>query len=154
MADMQEVKDYLMRVRNIDQDIDAKQKAANMSQSRVMNVQAAAMKDINVQESSRTTAEDRIVKYLEMEEEINAMIDNMIDLKSKIFKEINLMSDNTLKAVLIRRYIANESWDTIAKELSYTKQHITKKHGEALQEFYSYNAKEVDKYLKKASQCV
>lgn len=143
VTDMKEIKTYLNNVRMIDREINAKQEVVDSIRSQIQSVKISHVKDVNVQESLRNTTEDRIARYIDIQDEVNEMIDCLLDSKAKLLKEINRMDDGIHKTILIRRYVMNQSWEEIAELLSYTKQHITRLHGTALQQFYSYNAKKL-----------
>lgn len=139
MTDTQRAKDYLSRVRGVDREIDAKLEIVHMYRTKLLTVKIPTLSDMNVQESQMTTNEDRIIKYIEMEENVNAMIDSLVDMREQVFSEINALSDGTSRTILIRRYIINETWEEIAEATNYSKQHVTRLHGTALEAFAKHH---------------
>ena len=152
MTDSQGIIRYLRRVRHIDKEIDATQQAADAIYHKLTSIKTSTIKDINVQESNRTTTEDRIVQYVDMQEKIDKMVDELVNLKDKIMTEINQMDDTVHKSILIRRYILSESWSEVSDAINYSPRRTTTLHGTALIEFYNTNQKEVDDYIKRCAK--
>lgn len=94
--------------------------------------------DEKVQSSPRADAlERRVVKYVEMEQKINNMIDEFVDLKHEIINQIQSLSDEKHISVLFKRYVQYKSFEQIAVEMSYSYQYVRELHGCALEEFES-----------------
>lgn len=147
MTDVQKVKKYLLRIRYIDKEIDAKQKVADMLRARTQSIKITKSKEINVQESLHQSFEDKIIQYMAMQEEISDKIDDLIALRQKVLEEIDHMDHTLHKSILIRRYVISESWEEISEELKYEKRQILRLHGNALKEFYLFNDQQIDKFF-------
>ena len=78
---------------------------------------------------------DTVSKIMELEEKINADIDELVELKSVARENIERMENDVEKVILYKRYFNNESFENIAVECGYSWRHIHRLHGEALKNF-------------------
>ena len=86
--------------------------------------------------TSRTNGmEDSMVRVLDYERHINEEIDRLTAKRTEIENDIYTVSDDTLREVLIRRYLLYQKWELIAEEMNYGVRHIYKLHLKALREF-------------------
>lgn len=76
-----------------------------------------------------------VIKWIDMEHEITAMIDELIDLKNQIIGEIHQLDDVRYIRILEMRYIDQETFEQIAVTMHMDIRHIFRLHGYALQEF-------------------
>ena len=76
--------------------------------------------------------EDIIVKIVDLENEINADLDSLVDLKARIIDIIRTVSDAEQQTLLELRYLNNKSWQQIADEMGYCRQHVFTIHKNAL----------------------
>ena len=58
------IKEYLSKVRYIDNEIDAKEEIKSQMRKRLMSVKATQYREIDVQGGVRKTNEDRILEYV------------------------------------------------------------------------------------------
>ncbi len=83
------------------------------------------------------THSDRVgrtaAKIMDLENEINEEIDRLVEIKIEIKGIIAAVLDSTLRTILERRYILNESWETIAEKLDYSPRHILRMHNKAVE---------------------
>ena len=63
---------------------------------------------------------DIVIKYVDMEREINADIDAYIDLKREIRETIQAVEDIRYRAILTYKYILRYTLERIAKEMNYS----------------------------------
>ena len=75
----------------------------------------------------RTTA-----RIIDLENEINAEIDKLVDLKYTIRHFISALSDSTYRTILERHYMLNENWEKIAEKLGYSVRHVNRLHNQAI----------------------
>ena len=85
-----------------------------------------------VQTSRRNTSEDKFVNYAAQEETINKRIDELYEIKNEISQAISKVKDDTLRKLLILRYINFEKWEKVAEVLHYDKRQVYRLHGKAL----------------------
>jgi hypothetical protein len=79
-----------------------------------------------------TALEDAAIKIMEAEEELNAEIDRLVDLKREIREVIAEVNDLSLRLVLEKRHLCFESWTQIGEEMGYTERWAQMKHKMAL----------------------
>lgn len=72
-------------------------------------------------------------KIMELEEELSAQIDRMVDKRREIEGAIAAVPNPQQQEVLSLRYIEGLSWEDIAERLKYDVRHIRRIHGRALQ---------------------
>ena len=77
----------------------------------------------------------KVSKYVDLEKEIDAMIDEFIDLKHTIIGQIEELTDSKYIDVLFKRYVDCKSFRQISREMNYSEDHTKRLHGQALQEF-------------------
>ena len=79
--------------------------------------------------------EDIIVKIIMLENEINDDIDELVDLKRDILAAVSRIEDEDCRLVIEKRYLANETWEEIALDMSCSIDNVFKIHGKALKKF-------------------
>ena len=67
------------------------------------------------------------------ETELNNAVAEMVRCRKTAEKLISSVEDRTQREVLTRRYIIGQRWEDIAYVMNYSRQHITRLHGYALQ---------------------
>lgn len=83
-------------------------------------------------DTSRT--ETTIVKILDLEREINAELEQLVDLKREIGAVIGKVSRPEYTVILQKRYLEMERWEDIAADMFYEVRYVQKLHGRALAE--------------------
>ena len=134
-----DVKEYLNKVRHIDKEIDAKEEIKTQMGRRLTTVSATSYREIDVQGGVKKTSEDRIIEYIEHSEHINEMIDELINLKMKVVDEIERINDGLYRTLLTERYINNKNWEEVAGILGYDSRHTLRLHNDALRAFSKSN---------------
>ena len=76
--------------------------------------------------------EEVVVKIVTLQEEINADIDKLVDMKKEIASVINSVEDKEQLVVLEKRYLNFLSFEQIAVDLNYSIQHVFRIHKQAL----------------------
>ncbi len=76
--------------------------------------------------------EDIIAKLVDLEEEINADIDCLVNTKREIMTSIQTVSRIDHRTLLELRYICCKTWEYIAEQLSVSTRSVHRIHGEAL----------------------
>ena len=77
-----------------------------------------------VQSSNGNTTEMRFVNYAAYSETIDKRIDELYSIKNEILAAINEVEDNTLRRLLILRYIKFYTWEEIAEKMNYSYVHV------------------------------
>lgn len=78
--------------------------------------------------------EDVIVKILDLESEINADIETLVDIKREIIEALQRVPVTEHRILLELRYICGKTWEAIASELMYSVRSVHRLHGDALYE--------------------
>lgn len=89
-----------------------------------------------VQSSNGNTAERRFVNYAAYSETIDKRIDELYSIKNEILAAINEVEDNTLRRLLILRYIKFYTWEEIAEKMNYSMRRVYDFHGRALKHIF------------------
>lgn len=140
ISNADEVKEYLNKMRYIDNEIDAKEEIKQQMRKRLTSVQATQYREIDVQGGIRKTNEDRIIEYIEYSEQINELIDELVNLKMTVVEEVENIDDGLYRTILTERYINNRKWNDIADLLDYEDSRpIFRAHNDALREFIKVN---------------
>lgn len=77
-------------------------------------------------------AESAVLCVVELEERLNAEIDEFTAKRQEIEQTVNAVPDEVQREVLTRRYLLYQKWETIAAEMNYSERHIRRLHGYAL----------------------
>ncbi len=125
-------KEYLSQAFHVDQRIDSKL-------AQVMRLRESATKctqtlsDMPHSSSPNLQSlESTVCKIVDLENEINADIDKLVDLKAEARKVINKVDDPDQQLILELRYLCYKPWDYIMETLGYSETSIYRLHGEAL----------------------
>lgn len=73
-----------------------------------------------------------IVKMVDLENEINADIDELITLKAEITSKIKQVENPEYRMLLELRYLCFSKWEDIAEEMNYELRYLYKLHNQAL----------------------
>ena len=129
-------KEYLSQAIWLDQMIDSKLEQLETLKSLAMKVTSSFTKEKicggNIEKSKM---ESTMVKVIDLENEINADIDRLVDLKKDIQDTINMMDDINQQLLLELRYLSGKGWDEIAASMGYDPRTVYRIHGKALKEF-------------------
>ena len=129
-------KEYLSQAIWLDQMIDSKLEQLETLKSLAMKVTSSFTKEKicggNIEKSKM---ENIMVKVIDLENEINADIDRLVDLKKDIQDTINMMDDINQQLLLELRYLSGKGWDEIAASMGYDPRTVYRIHGKALKEF-------------------
>ena len=128
-------KEYLSQAYWLNQRID--RKLAQVSRLKHMATQATGR--FQAERLSGTgrhsPMESCLVEVIDLEYEINADIDRLVDLKCELAACILELEDCSQKRVLELRYLGGLTWEEIAKLMrDYDVQRIFQVHGKALQQ--------------------
>lgn len=144
----QRAKDYFAQIRKTDRLIQRLTDTVNTLRSGLTS-QSYELKPDKVQTSgAKDTLGETIVKIMSLEDDINARIDELVDMKQEAFTMINRIPDLDQQNILIGRYIQLKKWEDIALELNFSIQWVYELHGKGLLAF----AKENTDFLKEPSK--
>ena len=128
-------KEYLSQVMYIDQRINSKLEQVTRLRENVTNCTATLSDMPRPDSPNKQRMEETICKIVDLEREINADIDRLVDLKAEARKAINAVSDPVQQLILELRYLCYKPWLEIMEELGLSVTSIYRIHGEALKNF-------------------
>ena len=76
--------------------------------------------------------EDVICKIVMLENEINAEIDHLVDLKREIREVISAVKNLECQTLLELRYLCFKTWEQIAVQMNYSTKYVFDLHRTAL----------------------
>lgn len=128
-------KEYLKQIKKLDKCI--AQKKIECDSLRLLAESAGGIQyGERVQTSPRSDAlENKVTRYVQIEQEIYDMTNRFVGLKHKIIDEIQGLSEVKHIDVLFKRYVQYKSLEQIAVEMNYSYPYIKELHGHALQDF-------------------
>lgn len=126
-------KEYLVQAYRIDQRINSK--LEQIVSLRELATKATSTLSDTPPSGSRNvhSMEGIIVKMMELENEINADIDVLIDLKKEIMSIIKKINNPEQQTLLELRYLCFKTWEQIAVDMGYSIQNAYKVHDRALE---------------------
>ena len=129
-------KEYLSQAVWLDRMIDSKLEQLETLKSLAMKVTSSFTKEkISGGNIEKSKMESTMVKVIDLEHEINADIDRLVNLKKDIQDTINKMDDINQQLLLELRYLSGKGWDEIAASMGYDPRTVYRIHGKALKEF-------------------
>ena len=127
------VKEYLGQAYRIDQRINSKleqvgslRALAAKATSTISDIPHSGSRDVQ-------SMEGIIVKIIDLENEINADIDTLVDLKREIVGIIKAIDNPEYQTLLELRYLCFFSWEKVAVEMDYDLRYLHKLHRKALE---------------------
>ena len=127
---------YLSQFKLIKARIKAKEDRRDVMFSLIASARTPSLKEDMVQGGQRDSIDDRIIEYMELQEEINRDIREAVDMAQRLGKQIEGLQNHLYVEILHRHYIGLKDLKTIADELNYSYVHIRRLHGHALTVFY------------------
>ncbi len=119
-------KEYLGQAYRIDQRIKNKTEQLNSFRELAVNV-SSTISDYPSKETRNVhRLENTIVKIIDMENQIKADIDRLINLKIEITNAIASVNDEHCRMVLELHYLQFKSWTDIAFEMNYSPRQISR----------------------------
>ena len=128
---MMTAKEFLLQVSEADQEIDRKL-------MRLGGLYAEATRTTSLYRektggnSPGRTMEDRMLPYLQLRDEINADIDNLVELKRGICAAIDALPKEKYRSVLEMHYLQGMTFNEIGDELDYSERQVRRLENLAL----------------------
>ncbi len=131
-----DAKEYLSQAYRIDQRINSKLE-------QVMSLRALLGKATGTLTGAPKAAtpnphsmEDTICKMVDMENEINADIDTLVDLKTEIMTCIKQVGNPEYQTLLELRYLCFKNWEDISTEMGYSLRRLYELHNLTLEQIF------------------
>ena len=80
-----------------------------------------------------SSMQDTVLKIMELNKELDAQIDALVDKKIEIMRIIGQVQRVDYRLILEERYISFYTWEEIARDLRYSARNIQRMHKRALQ---------------------
>ena len=127
-------KEYLNQAYWLDRRIDSK--LAQLSSLKDLATKATNVMNDAVVSHTRNlhSLQDVVAKMIDMQSEINADIDHLVDLKQEIMHTIKSVKNPEQQTLLELRYLCFKSWEFVAEEMGYNVRHIYRLHDEAVEQ--------------------
>ena len=104
--------------------------------SNLRSLSTSISSDMSQERVQSTKQPDKIggivAKIVDLENEINAEIDQFVDLKKEIRDAVNTLSNRNEQLVLRLRYIEFLTWEQVAERMTYSLKQVFRIHGEAV----------------------
>lgn len=124
--------DYLSQAYMLEQRIQTKLQHVSSLRSLAKTVSSFTGNEPVVHTRNVTQLEDTVIKIMEQEQELNAEIDRLVDLKREIMDVLDEVKDMNFRLILEKRYLCFESWSKIGEEMGHTDRWAQLKHEAAL----------------------
>ena len=83
-------------------------------------------------DNNTSKPEQAALAIYELEQEINAQIEQQCKATRETYALIDLLDDELLKLVMLKRYTGHKPWEEIAVEMGYSWRQVHRLHGRAL----------------------
>ena len=127
-------KEYLARALLIDQRINSKLEQVQSLRSLAEKATSTLSQTPHGKERNMHRMEDVIVKMLDLESDINASIDALVDVKREIMEAVQYLPVTEHRTLLELRYICGKTWEEIAATMFYSVRNVHNLHSAALKE--------------------
>ena len=125
-------KEYLNQAYRMEQRVQSKLEQIEDLRSLASHVTSSIGSEPVVHTRNNTAMQDTVIRIMEAEQELNAEIDELVEIKQDIKRTIDLVPDVTLRLVLEKRNLCFQKWEQIACEMYYSLRSVQEKHREAV----------------------
>ena len=126
-------KEYLNQAYWLDRRIDSKLEQLSALKDMATKTTSIMSDDVVSHTRNVHSMQDVIAKIIDMQAEINADIDRLVDLKRDIMEVVKAVDDPELQTLLELRYLCFKDWPDIACEMHCSESNVYKVHSRALQ---------------------
>lgn len=126
-------KEYLRQLKTLDNVINAK--LLEKERIRALATKVTSNLGERVQGGGFGGIENTVIKITELEIQINADIDKLVDLKAEATHIIDSLENNKHKAILSMYYVSNLTFEQVAENTDISSRWVRKIHEKALKKF-------------------
>lgn len=130
-------KEYLQKLRKLNVTIDQKVKELDDLKKTLTTIGSFDYSKDRVQSSASGDPPfvKTLMKIYDLESEIDAEIDKLVDDKHQIINQIHELPNPKHIDILYKHYVEFKRLEIVAVEMNFTYQYIVELHGDALKEF-------------------
>lgn len=126
-------KQFLKKIRLYETRIDAKLNEKQHLKDLVTSITTTLKDDAGFGGSgSQDKLGSIVAKMVDLEAEIDADVDSLVDAKKEINDLLDKIDDCDIYEILNKRYVLFETWEQIAFEMHMSYRHVLRLHGKAL----------------------
>ncbi len=123
---------YLKRYINLDREIDRKLEAVSLLRSKLIRVTEVYSTEPRGGGTIYGKTEEILAKIVDLEKEIDADVDRLIEVRDSIKSIIEAVEDDRERLLLQYRYLDGKTFEKIAVEMNYSWRQIHRLHSRAL----------------------
>ena len=138
---MNTAKDFFEKCHRLDQSINAKLEEAQRVRALACKTTTSYSDEPRGGSAPQSKVENGALRLIELEQVLNATIDEYVDHRREAQRVIDVLSDSRYRDVLSWRYFSFWSWDKIAEAFGCERTKIWRLHGRALCEVNEVLAK-------------
>lgn len=131
-------KEYLSQAYRLDDEINTKLESLERLKS-IAEKMTSVNSGMPHGSSDPHSKEDVLIKIADMDAEITADIDRLIDIRADITRTIDKVEDQAQRILLTKRYINHDRWEKIAVDMGYDIRTVHFIHGKALRNVESFH---------------
>lgn len=126
------IKEYLSQAYRIDQRINSKLEQVASLRDLASKVTVSYKAEPIIKTKPGSSKENAIIKIINLENQIDADIDRLVDIKRDIMKAIKSVEQPEYNLLLELRYLNYKTWEEIAEMMNYSWRNVHYVHGRAL----------------------
>ena len=130
-----DTKQYLQQIERLDKMIQNKLSEIYQLKTMACSVTVSSENDRVQTSSDKDRLGSTVAKIVDLEKETDRLVDRFIDKRSHIISQIDGLDNIDYYHVLSMRYVARDTFETIAKKTNWSIRKVFSIHGEALKEF-------------------
>lgn len=135
-------KEELIQIRQIDKALRSTELEIARCRADIYSVHAVDYSAERVSGGSHQDIADKIAILTELLDKANREWDQLINLRTEIRQKIANIDSYVFRAVLIEYYVLQKNWEQVAENMGYSRQHIHRIYGKALQAYDKINCKD------------
>ena len=135
-------KEYLQQVHKMDRQIDSKIEMLTELNALATKCTAILTGMPHNPSGSKSQMADTIDKIVDLQDEINADICRMVEVKAEVIRVIGCVQDVNCRILLEKRYLSYKTWERIAADMNFGLRYVHILHKKALADVAPFIEKE------------